>query len=126
MSGLRTAGEVHEQDLRDPQYRREYERTQLANDIAIEVIRYRAEHNLTQAELGRMIGMRQPHVARLEAGDHEPSLATLARLSHKLGLDLSIDIKPDRLGLRHHTRGRKRPTGGEAVGQENAVDRRAG
>ena len=75
--------------MRDPEYWREYERTQLADDIAIEVIRYRAEHNLTQAELGRMIGMRQPNVARLEADDHEPSLAILARLSLKLWLDLS-------------------------------------
>jgi len=112
--------------MRDPEYWREYERTQLANDIAIEVIRYRAEHNLTQAELGRMIGMRQPHVARLEAGDHEPSLAILARLSLKLWLDLSIDIKPDRLGLRHHARGRKRPTHKDANGRGDAIGRRAG
>jgi transcriptional regulator with XRE-family HTH domain len=112
--------------MRDPEYRREYERTQLASDIAIEVIRYRAEHNVTQAGLGRMIGMRQPHVARLEAGDHEPSLATLAWLSLKLGLDLSVDIKPDRLGLRHRTRGSTGPACEDAVGRENAAGRRAG
>lgn len=101
VSELRTAREFHERDMQDPEYRREYERTQLANDVAIEVIRYRAAHGLTQTELGRMIGMRQPHVARLEAGDHEPSLTTLSRLASVLGIDLSIDIKPDRLELRH-------------------------
>jgi transcriptional regulator with XRE-family HTH domain len=73
-----------------------------------------------------VIGMRQPYVARLEAGDHEPSPATLARLSLKLGLDLSIDIKPDRLGLRHRTRGSKGPAREDAVGPEDAVGRRAG
>jgi hypothetical protein len=36
--------------------------------VAIKVIGYRAGHGLSQAQLARMLGMRQPHVARLEAG----------------------------------------------------------
>ncbi len=51
-----------------------------------------------------MIGMRQPHVARLETGDHEPSLSTLARLSSALGLDFSVDVKADRMKLRYAAR----------------------
>jgi predicted transcriptional regulator len=43
--------------------------------------------------------MRQPHVARLEAGDHEPSLATLRRLAQVLGLEFHIDITPDTISL---------------------------
>ena len=76
LSELRTAGEIHEQDMRDLDYRREYERTRLANDVAIKVIQYRVSHGLSQAELGRKLGMRQPHVARLESGEHEPSLVS--------------------------------------------------
>jgi ribosome-binding protein aMBF1 (putative translation factor) len=105
LSELRTAGQVHEQDMRDDlDYRREYERTRLANDVAIKVIQYRVRHRLSQAALGRMLGMRQPHVARLESGDHEPSLSTLARLSAALGLDFSVDVKPDRMKLRYAVR----------------------
>lgn len=100
LSELRTAEEVHEQDMRDLDYRREHERTRLANDVAIRVIRYRADHGLTQAALARMLGMRQPHVARLESGDHEPSLLTLARLSEALGEDFSVDIKSGHVELR--------------------------
>jgi transcriptional regulator with XRE-family HTH domain len=55
---------------------------------------------MSQAELARRLGMRQPHIARLESGEHEPSLSTLARLSSALGLDFSIDIKPGGLMLR--------------------------
>ena len=33
-------------------------------------------------------------IARLEAGDHEPSLTTLARLSRALGIEFHIDITP--------------------------------
>jgi len=95
----------------DLDYRREYERTRLANDVAIKVIQYRVARGLTQAELARVLGMRQPHVARLESGEHEPSLSTLARLSAALKLDFSIDIKPGGLKLRHGGPPRK-PTHG--------------
>jgi len=104
LSELRSADEIHEQDMRDLDYRREYERTRLANDVAIKVIQYRVKHGLTQAALARLLGMRQPHVARLESGDHEPSLSTLARLSTVLGLDFSVDVKPGGLKLRYAAR----------------------
>jgi ribosome-binding protein aMBF1 (putative translation factor) len=61
-----------------PEYRREHERTRLANDVAIRVIQYRAMHGLSQAELARRLGTRQPNVARLESGEHEPTIATLS------------------------------------------------
>lgn len=122
VSELRTAREIHERDMQDPDYRYEYERTKLANDVAAAVVHYRAEHGLSQAALGRRLGMPQPHVARLEAGDHEPSLATLSRLSKVLGIDLSIDIKPDRLELRHRGgAARKRPARTRAAGTHSAT-----
>jgi ribosome-binding protein aMBF1 (putative translation factor) len=105
MSELCTAADVRAQDMDDPEYRREYERTRLANDVAIKVIAYRAHHGLSQSQLARLLGMRQPHVARLESGDHEPSLATLARLADATGLDFSIDVKRNQLRLRHPARG---------------------
>jgi ribosome-binding protein aMBF1 (putative translation factor) len=104
LSELRGAEEIHEQDMRDLDYRREHERTRLANDVAIKVIRYRVAHGLTQAALARQLGMRQPHIARLESGDHEPSLSMLARLSAGLGLDFSVEVKPDRMRLRYAVR----------------------
>ena len=98
--------------MRDPEYRREYERTRLANDVAIKVIDYRVRRGLSQAQLGRMLGMRQPHVARLESGDHEPSVTTLARLADALGLDFSLDIKRGQARLRYPAR-----SGGEPAAE---------
>lgn len=100
LSELTTSQEIHERDMADPDYRAEYERTRLANDIAIRVLRYRSEHGLTQTAFGRLVGMRQPHVARLESGDHEPSLSTLARLAGALGQDFTIDVLPSGPRLR--------------------------
>jgi transcriptional regulator with XRE-family HTH domain len=104
LSDLRSADEIHEQDMQDPEYRREYERTKLANDVAIKVIQYRVDRRLSQSALGRMLGMSQPNVARLEAGEHLPSLETLARLASVLAMDFSVDVKPDRMALRYASR----------------------
>lgn len=100
VSELTTAAELHRRDLADPAYQAEYERTRLANEVAIRVIRYRTEHGLTQTAFGRLVGMRQPHVARLESGEHEPSLTTLTRLSAALGVGFTLAITPEGVQLR--------------------------
>lgn len=100
LSELTSAEEIHERDMADPAYRAEHEQTRFANDVAIRVLRYRTEHGLTQTAFGRLVGLRQPHVARLESGEHEPSLSTLARLSSALGVDFTVDIKPGGVRLR--------------------------
>jgi transcriptional regulator with XRE-family HTH domain len=101
LSELKTAAEVRADDMQDLAYRREYERTRLANDIAIKVLHYRQAHGLSQTELASRLGMRQPNIARLEAGDHSPTLDTLARLADVLKIDLSIEVKPGKLRLRN-------------------------
>jgi len=39
-------------------------------------------------------------VARLEAGDHEPTFSTLERLARGLGIEFHIDITPATSRLR--------------------------
>lgn len=99
LSDMKTADEVLAEDLQDPAFREEWERTALAREVATRVVAYRAEQHLSQAALGRILGMHQSAVARLEAGDHEPSLATLKKLSHRLGMEFHIDITRQGLSL---------------------------
>jgi DNA-binding XRE family transcriptional regulator len=99
ISDLKTHDTIVSDSLADPEYREEWERTQFAHEVAMRIIAYRAEHEISQTELARRVGMRQPHIARLEAGEHEPSLATLARLSRKLGIGFHIDITPQHLAI---------------------------
>src|SRR3954466_6244455 len=100
MSELRSAASVHDVVLGDPEVRAEYDRTALAQQVATRGIRYRVEHELSQSALARQLGMQQPAIARLEAGDHEPSLTMLARLARGLGIEFHIDVTPATLGLR--------------------------
>jgi transcriptional regulator with XRE-family HTH domain len=86
-------------DLKDPAFRAEWERTRFANTVAMRVIRYRVEHGLSQTELARELGMRQPHIARLEAGEHEPSITTLRRLAQVLDIEFHIVITAKKVAL---------------------------
>ena len=80
--------------LEDPAVRAEWERLAPARAVALRLVAYRAEHGLTQTALGRLLGMPQPAVARLESGEHVPSLETLIRLAEGLDIEFLIDIKP--------------------------------
>lgn len=89
---LKSVEESLAEDLKDPEFRDEWNKTALARTVAIEVIKYRAENGLSQTELGRLLGMHQPAISRLEEGEQTPSIEMLTRLSKKLGIDLAISI----------------------------------
>lgn len=78
----------------DPVFAREWERTAVARAVAIEVVRHRAEQEITQTELGRRLEMSQPQVARIESGEHNPSVETMIRLVRGLGIELALDFAP--------------------------------
>jgi transcriptional regulator with XRE-family HTH domain len=86
--------EVLAEMLQDPQFRADWERTALARAVAEAVIRYRTERGLSQTALARLLGWRQPVVARLEAAEHNPTMDTLLSLARKLGLRVQVDVGP--------------------------------
>jgi ribosome-binding protein aMBF1 (putative translation factor) len=94
LSELSSADEIKTEALKNHAVRTEWDRTAVAREVASRVVRYRVEHSLSQAELGAKLGVSQPYVARLESGDQSPTLATLARLAQRLGLEFHIDVTP--------------------------------
>jgi len=95
----KTGAQLAVDDAADPEMAAELDRTAVANQLAILVIKYRVEHGLTQTALARKLGVSQPAVARLETGEHEPTVATLARLAHKLRISLRLDVDPESVVL---------------------------
>jgi ribosome-binding protein aMBF1 (putative translation factor) len=95
-----SADEVLAEALRDAGVRAEWDQTRLAREVALWLVRHRREHGLTQSALAQLLGWKQPVVARLERGDHEPSLRTLQHLVRTLGGEARISIDPD--GVRLH------------------------
>lgn len=76
----------------DPKYEAALQELAPYEQIARQLIAFRIEHGLSQAELARRCGVSQPAIARLERGEHEPRLATLRRVAHALDADLVLDF----------------------------------
>lgn len=105
LSELKTNDELIAEQLRDdPGFRAEWERTTLARAVAVAIVRYRADHDLSQRELAERLGMKQPQVARLELGEVNPSMETLMRVSAQLGMEFTIDVRPAGSPVHHVTK----------------------
>jgi ribosome-binding protein aMBF1 (putative translation factor) len=99
LQNMRGSDKVTARQLKDPAVRAEWERTAVARAVAVRLVEYRAEHALSQTALARQLGMKQPAVARLEAGEHNPSFDTLARLSSALGIEFHIAVTPEGVAI---------------------------
>jgi transcriptional regulator with XRE-family HTH domain len=104
-SELKTNDELIAEQLRtDPEFRAVWERTAFGRAVAVAIVRYRAEHHLSQRDLAQRLGMKQPQVARLELGEVNPSIDTLMRISSQLGIEFTIDVRPAGAPIRNVTR----------------------
>jgi transcriptional regulator with XRE-family HTH domain len=110
MATYRPFSDFLAESLEDPEIRAEWDRTQLAHDVSVWVLRYRKERGLTQTALARELGWPQSVIARLEAGDREPSIATLHRLAERLGTTVTILIRPQGVEVRFAKPQRSRRT----------------
>lgn len=94
LSEMKTNDELLAEQLRDDEFRAEWERTGLARAIAVAVVQFRTDRGLSQRALASKLGMTQPQVARLESGDVNPSMDTLVRVASGLGIELNISVTP--------------------------------
>lgn len=82
------------ESLKDPAVRAEWESTAVARELAVWLVAYREERKMTQADLAGALGLKQSAVARLEAAEHEPSMATLRRLADRLSKRITVVVEP--------------------------------
>ncbi len=94
LSEMKTNAELLAEQMADPAFRAEWERTAVARAVALHLVRYRSERDLSQRDLAGLLDMEQPQVARLESGDVNPTLGTLMRLAGALGIEFTIDVRP--------------------------------
>ncbi|MEV4416318.1 helix-turn-helix transcriptional regulator [Catellatospora sp. NPDC049609] len=83
----------------DAAFRRLWDESEFAREVALKIVTYRDENNLTQAQLGRAVGMTQPAIARLENGEDMPTLKTLVRVSAATGLKFNVAVAPSGIEL---------------------------
>jgi len=93
---MRTSEQVLTDELLDPAFKAEWDRTAVARAVALKVLTYRTEHVISQRALAQKLGMSQPQIARIEAGEHNPTIDTLARIADALDIEFAIDVRPQR------------------------------
>jgi DNA-binding Xre family transcriptional regulator len=85
------------QELKDPEFKREYEALEDEFTLAREIVALRKDRNLTQKELAERIGTSQPAIARLESGNYKNlSLSFLRRVAKALNAVPEVHLRPER------------------------------
>ncbi len=77
---------------RDPELKKAYDALELEFSIITQVIQKRLDKGMTQKQLAEKIGTKQSAIARLEAGNTNPSIAFLEKVAKALGGTLRISL----------------------------------
>ncbi len=102
---------VAEEQLRDPSFKAEWQRLAPAREFAATLLRYRAEHKLSQRALAGKLGVSQPRIVKLESGEHNPEIDTIINAVRRLGIEFVLDVSPsDRKPLLVTARAQKQGT----------------
>jgi len=81
------------EQLKDPEFRSEYEVLEPEYEIIRQIILARSESNMTQKELAERSGIKQSNISRLESGTYNPSLNSLKKIAKGLGKELHIEFR---------------------------------
>lgn len=90
-----TLQDVIKEELKDPEFKKYYEKEQLINLLATKIAALRRSAKLTQSELADKVGTKQSVISRLESGQDSrmPSLDLLARIATATGRHLNIQFQ---------------------------------
>jgi ribosome-binding protein aMBF1 (putative translation factor) len=90
---LVSAGELHKKWMKDPGFRREYEKLETEFQIAKQVLEGRLKRKMSQEELAKKVNTGQAVISRLEGMNGKPSISLLERVAKALDTKISITIQ---------------------------------
>ena len=93
---MKTLNEFMDEQLKNPEFREEYDKIQPELDVIRALVEARISQNLTQKELAARTGIDQADISKLENGTRNPSLNLLKRLADGMGMVLRIEFVPKR------------------------------
>lgn len=75
---------VKEQVKHDPRFAKDLAEARVQVRLAVMIAHLREDKGLSQRDLARITGLKQPQIARIESGDYLPTLETLWKLADAL------------------------------------------
>jgi DNA-binding XRE family transcriptional regulator len=85
---------VAEEQLADSSFKAEWQRLAPAREFAATLLRFRADHKLSQRALAERLGVSQPRIVKLESGEHNPEVDTIINAVRRLGIEFVLDVSP--------------------------------
>jgi len=85
------------EQLKDEEFREEYEKLAPEFSIIQAVIDARKKSNLTQKELSEITGIAQSDISKLENGNSNPTLGMLKRLADGMNMTVKLEFVPKRV-----------------------------
>ena len=87
-----TFNEFLTEQLKDPEFRAEWEALQPQKAIIQAMIDARKRSGITQKQLAESTGIAQGDISKLENGSANPSIRTLQRLADGMGMKLKVEF----------------------------------
>ena len=91
---MRTFDDMLNEQLKDINFKKEYEDIQPEMDVIRAIVDARTAKNLTQKELSKITGINQADISKLENGTRNPTLSLLKRLAEGMGMELRLQFIP--------------------------------
>ena len=91
---MKTFDEMLAKQMKDEEFKKEYEAIQPEMDVIRAIVDARTSQNLTQKELSERTGINQADISKLENGTRNPSINLLKRLAEGMGMTLKIEFAP--------------------------------
>ena len=89
-----TLQEELERELKDPEFKKEYDALEEEFATIQAMIDARNKYNLTQKDLSKLSGINQANISKIERGIYNPSINVLRRLANAMNMDLKIEFVP--------------------------------
>jgi len=85
-----TLNEYLKEQLKDPEFKKEWEKSEIAYQVTRELIRARIKGRISQRRLAQKAGTTQAVISRIENMSVSPSIGLVQRIAKSLGKKLEI------------------------------------
>lgn len=85
-----TVSEYIEEQLKDPEFKKEWEKSEAAYQVTRALIGARIKNKISQRQLAGKVGTTQAVISRIENMSVSPSIGLLQRIADSLGKKLEI------------------------------------
>jgi transcriptional regulator with XRE-family HTH domain len=113
--------DLREELLEIPGFREGFEREFPYHDVSLEIGGLRADLDMTQTEFGRLVGVPQSTVARLESGQQNPSVGMLQRIARATDTELVIEFRQPKRKRRASSRSPAASSAGRTPPKEHVA-----